>query len=70
MSEREQIKKELIEVLNQIPASGSFEGLELANKATELADKFFALKPVQKSGAALNSAPASAPSVDSDKAAA
>ncbi len=61
MSEREKIRKELIEVLNQVPASGSFEGLELAKKASELADKFFALKTLEKSGHALASAPPQKP---------
>jgi len=43
MTELDKTKEELIEVLDRIPASGSFEGAELARKVTELTEKMVAL---------------------------
>jgi hypothetical protein len=44
MSELQQTKRELIEVLDQIPASGSFEGADLAQRASSLIEKFKELR--------------------------
>jgi hypothetical protein len=43
MTELDKTKEELIEVLDKIPASGSFEGAELARKVTALTEKMVAL---------------------------
>ena len=43
MSELDKTKRELIEVLDKIPGSGSFEGAELVRKAAVLTDKMVAL---------------------------
>jgi hypothetical protein len=40
MSELEKTKKEMITILEQIPASGSFEGAELVLKVSELSKKW------------------------------
>jgi hypothetical protein len=44
MSELQQTKRELLEVLDRIPVSGSFEGAELAQRASSLIEKFKELK--------------------------
>jgi bacterioferritin (cytochrome b1) len=43
MSELDKTKRELIEVLDKIPGSGSFEGAELMRRADELTDRVIAL---------------------------
>jgi hypothetical protein len=58
MSELQKTKKELIEVLDQIPASGSFEGADLAQKASSLIEKFKELKAKEWQIHNLASAPA------------
>jgi hypothetical protein len=60
MSELQQTKKELIEVLDQIPASGSFEGADLAQRASSLIEKFKELKVKEMQLHSLASAPAPA----------
>jgi hypothetical protein len=40
MSDIEQTRKELKEILAKIPASGSFEGARLATQASQLAVKY------------------------------
>jgi hypothetical protein len=44
MSEMEKTKKELIQILDRIPASGSFEGADLAVKASDLIERLNQLK--------------------------
>jgi hypothetical protein len=60
MSELQKTKKELIQILDQIPASGSFEGADLAMKASVLIERLNQLK-VEKS---LFQTQASAPAPD------
>jgi hypothetical protein len=50
MSELQKTKKELIEILDQIPASGSFEGADLALKASALITRLNQLKAEQMQG--------------------
>jgi hypothetical protein len=61
MSELQKTKKELIEVLDQIPASGSFEGADLAQKASSLIEKFKVLKAREMQFHSLVSAPSPEP---------
>jgi hypothetical protein len=58
MSELQKTKRELIEVLDRIPASGSFEGADLAQKASHLIEKFKELKAMELQLHGLASAPA------------
>jgi hypothetical protein len=59
MSELQKTKKELIQILDQIPASGSFEGADLAQKASDLIEKLNQLKANKTQLHTLVSAPAS-----------
>jgi hypothetical protein len=65
MSELRQTKKELIEVLDQIPASGSFEGADLAQRVSSLIEKIKELKAKEMHLHSLASAPALAPAGNS-----
>lgn len=65
MSELQHTKKELIEVLDQIPASGSFEGADLAQRASILIEKFKELKAKEIQLHSLASAPGPAPAENS-----
>jgi len=59
MSELEKTKKEMIEILERIPGSGSFEGAELATRVAELMDQYNALADQQaKNGATHTVTPA------------
>jgi len=65
MSELQQTKKELIEVLDRIPASGSFEGADLAQRASSLIERFKELKAKETRLNSLASAPAPEPAENS-----
>ena len=56
MTELDKTKEELIEVLDRIPASGSFEGAELARKVTALTDKMLALNSLPSANDVENAA--------------
>jgi hypothetical protein len=64
MSELQKTKQELIEVLDQIPTSGSFEGADLALKASDLLEKWRQLK-AQKMPGHLTAGADKAPAMDS-----
>ncbi len=61
MSELQQAKKELIDVLDRIPVSGSFEGAELAQRASSLVDKIRELKAQEFQFTTLASKPPTSP---------
>jgi hypothetical protein len=46
MSERDEIKNEMIRILDRIPTSGSFEAAQLAVKVSELSKKWLSLNSI------------------------
>ncbi len=61
MSELQKTKEALIEVLDRIPASGSFEGADLAQQVSSLIEKFKELKAKEMRFNSLASVPALEP---------
>jgi hypothetical protein len=61
MSELQKTKQELKEVLDRIPASGSFEGADLAQQASNLIERLKELKTKETQLHSLASAPTPTP---------